>query len=80
MAVGEGGAVAPDEGSDAEDRAGEGGGDGLDSSSELHRPGPADRFWVGVLVLIVVVLLVAVLVSHLDWSPGSPAYNMPPYK
>ncbi|MEV8100445.1 hypothetical protein [Streptomyces sp. TLI_235] len=39
-----------------------------------------DSFWVGVLVVIVVVLLLAILVSHMDWSPGSPAYNMPPYK
>jgi len=35
---------------------------------------------VGVLVLIVVILLLIVLVAHLDWSPGNPTNNMPPYK
>lgn len=80
MALTEGGAVAPDGDSDAEDRAGEGGGDRPDSSPEPNRPGPADSFWVGVVVVVVVVLLLTVLVSHMDWSPGSPTYNMPPYK
>lgn len=79
MVLTEGGAVAPDGDSDAEDRAGEGG-DRLDSRPEPDRPGPADSFWVGVFVLIVVVLLLAVLVSHMDWSSGDPTHNMPPYK
>lgn len=72
--------MAGDGDSDAEDRTGEGGGDRPDSPSEPHRPGPADSFWVGVLVLILVVLLLAALVSHLDWSSGDPAGNLPPYK
>lgn len=72
--------MAPDGDSDTEDRSGEGGGDRSGGPPQPHRPGPADGFWVGVLVVIVVVLLLTVLVSHMDWSPGSPAYNMPPYK
>ncbi|MEV6212371.1 hypothetical protein [Kitasatospora sp. NPDC051914] len=72
--------MAPEEDSDAEDRAGEGGGDRPDSSPDPYRPGPTDSFWAGALVLIVVVLLLAVLVSHMDWSPGNPNQNMPPYK
>jgi len=72
--------VAPEGNSDAGDRAGEGVGDGPDSSPDPHRPVPADSFWVGALVLITVVLLLIVLVAHLDWSPGAPTNNMPPYK
>ncbi|MDQ0585682.1 hypothetical protein QF030_007860 [Streptomyces rishiriensis] len=72
--------MAPDGYSDAVDRAGEGGGDRPDSSPDPHRPGPADSFWVGMLVLIAVVLLLTVLVAHMDWSPGDPTNNMPPYK
>ncbi|MFD9123425.1 hypothetical protein [Kitasatospora sp. NPDC059571] len=71
--------MARDGDSDAEDRAGDGG-DRPDGSPQPHRSGPADGFWVGVLVLIVVVLLLTVLVSRMDWSPGSPVNNMPPYK
>lgn len=72
--------MAPEGDSDAEDRTGEGAGDRPGGPPEPHRPGPADSFWVGVLVLIVVVLLLFVLVSQMDWSPGDPTHNMPPYK
>lgn len=72
--------MAPDGYGEAGDHAGEGDGDQPDSSPDPHIPGPADSFWVGMLVLIVVVLLLTVLVTHIDWSSGDPTNNMPPYK
>ncbi|MEU6228736.1 hypothetical protein [Streptomyces sp. NPDC047042] len=72
--------MGPDGYGDAGDPAGEGEGDRPGSSPDPHRPVPADGFWVGVLVVIAVVLVLTVLVTHMDWSPGNPTNNLPPYK
>ncbi|MEV8099813.1 hypothetical protein [Kitasatospora sp. NPDC085879] len=57
-----------DEDNDAEGRSDEGDGDRPYRPSGPYRPGPEDRFWLILLVLIVVVLGLVGLLSNGD--PG----------
>ncbi|MGW6420585.1 hypothetical protein [Streptomyces sp. NPDC055055] len=49
---------------------GDGDDDRPDRPQDTHHPGPADHFWVGVLVVIVVILVLIGILSNVDMNNG----------